>query len=83
MIMLSSIFHNFRKFTTLVRDHVPNKKITKILQIWFLMYKILVLKQSGTSLQLPTGRICETELQGLLNILLQGQVYNGHWITKS
>ena len=32
-------------------------KITKTLQIWFFIYKILVLQQSGTSLQLSTGRI--------------------------
>ena len=83
MIMLSSIYPNFRKFTTSVMDHVPNKKITKTVQIWFFMYKILVLQKSGTSLQLPTGRIPVTELEGLLNVLLQGQAYTGHWITKS
>ena len=64
-------------------DYVPNTKITKTLQIGLFMYKILVLQQSGTSLQLPTGRIHVTELEGLLNALLQGQVYKGHWITKS
>ena len=47
------------------------------------MYKILVLQQNGTFLQLPTGRIGVMELEGQLNILLQGQVYKGHWITKS
>ena len=74
MIMLSSIFPNFRKFTTSAMDHVSNAKITKTLQIWFFMYKILVLQQSGTSLQLPMGRIRVIELEGLLNVLLQGQV---------
>ena len=57
--MLSSIFPNFKKFTTSVADHVPNTKIAKTLQIRFFMYKILVLQQSGTSLQLPMGRICD------------------------
>ena len=47
------------------------------------MYKILVLQQSRTSLQLLTGKIRVTELEGLLNVLLQRQVYEGHWITKS
>ena len=47
------------------------------------MYKILVLQQIGTSLQLPTGLICVMELEELLNILLQGEDYKGHWITKS
>ena len=71
--MLSSIFPNFRKFTASVTDHVPSTKITKTLQIWFFMYKILVLQQSGTSLQLPMGRIRVMELEGLLNTLLDGQ----------
>ena len=71
--MLSSIFPNFRKFTTSVTDHVSSTKITKTLQIWFFMYKILVLQQSGTSLQLPMGRIHVMELEGLLNTLLDGQ----------
>ena len=29
------------------------------------------------------GKNLCVELEGLLNILLQGQVYKGHWITKS
>ena len=30
-----------------------------------------------------SGRIHVMELEGLSNVLLQGQVYKGHWITKS
>ena len=57
-VFVEKLINDYVKFylpqlQKIVMDHVPNTKITT-LQIWFFMYKILVLQQSRTSLQLPT-----------------------------
>ena len=60
----------------------PIKKLQKLCKSIFHVQDFSI-TENGTSLQLPTGRIPVTELEGLLNVLLQGQAYKGHWITKS